>query len=583
MLHRDLKPANILLTLPEDEDIPLGTPKIADFGLAKQLGMTSIKAGGPSTQSGAILGTPGYMAPEQADGKGKKVGPAADVYALGAILYETLTGKPPFEANSALDTLMRVLTEEPTPPRQLQPKVPRDLETICLRCLAKEPHRRYASARELADDLRRFLEDEPILARPQGSLERLGRWLKRRREWVYLMAGAVITLGVVLAIVLWPSSSPEKQTSTASRSSGKPLDDDTKESPLAVATRRTQSQNNLKEIVIGLHNIHEVYTELPPPAICDRVNGRPLLSWRVAILPYIEQETLYKQFHLNEPWDSAHNIQLLSRMPRQYQIKGLKEAEPYTTHYQAIVGPGAAWERLPGPGKFFGAPGLRFPASFADGTSNTILVTEAAQAVPWTKPEDVEFTPGPMRAKFGGVFADGFNVAMADGRVLFVSNKVEEATLRAAITRAGGEVLPENWEMSSNVFQGKVREEGPVVVEKAETKPSLKEGGLSVTRVPLSGKVTYRGKPLDGGQITFSSIGISESVKGVTINSKIESTVSIGPDGTYRVSSLAPGRYQISITPPPGLAIPAKYQKRETSPLSCEVKAEASTFNINID
>src|SRR5205085_10831247 len=129
-----------------------------DFGLAKQVGSSQ-----GQTQSGAILGTPSYMAPEQASARPKDVGPAADVYALGAILYEMLTGRPPFKAATPFDTLLQVVADEPVAPTQLSPRVPRDLETICLKCLRKEPARRYASARELADDLRRWQEGEPIV------------------------------------------------------------------------------------------------------------------------------------------------------------------------------------------------------------------------------------------------------------------------------------------------------------------------------------------------------------------------------------------------------------------------------------
>src|SRR5262249_22774027 len=140
VVHRDLKPGNILLAGD-------ATPKITDFGLAKRLDVSVAQ-----TQSGAILGTPSYIAPEQAAGKNKEVGPLADVYALGTILYECLTGRPPFKAETPLDTLLLVQTEEPVPPSRLQPKVSRDLETICLKCLQKEPRQRYSSAAELAED-----------------------------------------------------------------------------------------------------------------------------------------------------------------------------------------------------------------------------------------------------------------------------------------------------------------------------------------------------------------------------------------------------------------------------------------------
>src|SRR5262249_16085401 len=150
---------------------------VTDFGLAKLLADTTP---GAQTQSGAIVGTVEYMAPEQASGKSKAIGPAADVYALGAILYELLTGRPPLRGETGLDTLLQVQTEEPLPPTRLRSKVPRDLETIGLKCLHKEPARRYASAGALAEDLRRYQAGEPIAARPVGMGERAWRWCRRR-------------------------------------------------------------------------------------------------------------------------------------------------------------------------------------------------------------------------------------------------------------------------------------------------------------------------------------------------------------------------------------------------------------------
>jgi serine/threonine protein kinase len=174
VLHRDLKPGNVMLDSsgagPGDD---LGfTPRLTDFGLAKFADGGAGVPAGCQTQSGAILGTPSYMAPEQAGGQSKAVGPAADVYALGAILYDILTGRPPFRADSTLETLLLVRLEEPVPPARLRPRLPRDLETVCLKCLHKDPARRYGSAQDLADDLQRFLDGRPVKARrvgPAGS------------------------------------------------------------------------------------------------------------------------------------------------------------------------------------------------------------------------------------------------------------------------------------------------------------------------------------------------------------------------------------------------------------------------------
>jgi serine/threonine protein kinase len=199
VIHRDLKPANILLTLPDR------VPRITDFGLAKRVGQ-----GTALTASNEIVGTPSYMAPEQASNK-KEVGPASDVYALGAILYELLTGRPPFRAATPLDTVLQVVSEEPVPPSQVQPKVPRDLETICLKCLEKRPERRYGSARELADDLGRFLAYEPIQARPASRLRRVAVQV-RKRPWTVV---GLALVGILTVSLLAQSFYVENQSQRA--------------------------------------------------------------------------------------------------------------------------------------------------------------------------------------------------------------------------------------------------------------------------------------------------------------------------------------------------------------------------------
>jgi tetratricopeptide (TPR) repeat protein len=192
VVHRDLTPANVLLTAD-------GRPKISDFGLAKLI----IGGGNLRTQTGELLGTPSYMAPEQADSRHQAIGAATDVYALGAILYELLTGRPPFKAESSLETLRQVVAHEPVAPSRLRPQLPGDLETICLKCLHKEPCHRYADAAALAEDLQRFLENRPIRARRVGAAGHAWRWGRRNPAVAGLGAAVFLAMALGMTVSTW--------------------------------------------------------------------------------------------------------------------------------------------------------------------------------------------------------------------------------------------------------------------------------------------------------------------------------------------------------------------------------------------
>ena len=212
IIHRDLKPANVLLegrsgqqaacsdasSLSAGSGILAAVPKITDFGLAKRLDSRAV-----GTHSGEMVGTPSYMAPEQAASNGNAVGPATDVYALGAILYELITGRPPFRGPCALDTVLLVLHEDPVRPSDLRRDLPRDLETICLKCLAKDPAKRYASAQALADDLVRFRKKQPIKARPVGLTERAWKWARHRPGAAALVVGLMLVAVLSYTTITW--------------------------------------------------------------------------------------------------------------------------------------------------------------------------------------------------------------------------------------------------------------------------------------------------------------------------------------------------------------------------------------------
>jgi hypothetical protein len=201
---------------------------------------------------------------------------------------------------------------------------------------------------------------------------------------------------------------------------------------ITLAAARQRDANNLKQLALAMINYADANRgQLPPAAVAGK-DGKKLLSWRVLLLPYVEEGQLYKEFHLDEPWDSTHNKKLLARMPKVFAPVRGSPKEPHSTYYQVFVGKDASFQ----PGRQ-----ARYPASFTDGTSNTIMIAEAAHAVPWTKPADLPFDLNKALPKLGGQFPTGFHVAMWDGSVHFLKKDFDPQQMKHAITPSGGEVI----------------------------------------------------------------------------------------------------------------------------------------------
>jgi serine/threonine-protein kinase len=343
VVHRDLKPGNVLIVdrgswIVNREDNPNAprttnheprtTPKITDFGLAKLLSESAL------THTGDVIGTPGYMAPEQASGHPDGVTAAVDVYGLGAILYEALTGRPPFLAATTEATLLQVKLEDPVPPRRLQPTVPRDLNTICLKCLRKEAGRRYASAQELADDLRRFRSGEPIRARPVGAGERVVRWCRRQPALASALTATVLIFLAGLSGILWQWRSARHHAAEADRNAA-----DFRQERDTALREHARAELHLREARKRVDRLTQVGQELlqrPRLHKLGREVMEDALSYYEVILPRegsdprlrLEAARLYRQVaqihHTLGRW--ARAIDAYSQQGR--LLAGLLKAEP---------------------------------------------------------------------------------------------------------------------------------------------------------------------------------------------------------------------------------------------------------------
>jgi serine/threonine protein kinase len=458
ILHRDVKPANIMV----DKQSRV---RLMDFGLAKKrqtsvVQNTAEEVGAENTREGALVGTPAYMSPEQASGQTELVSFASDQFSLGVVGYELLTEKRP--VTGKLDQLPEKLRDPQNsikPPRELDKSIPTGLEAILMKALQWEPDKRYSSLAEMALDLHRWLKGDEVQAPIHKgkknwkcpSCQRLNAKSKLRCVYCkHHQSGGVP--------VDWTEQSVIPMESRRIRH-----EDYEPEARFRVhwwewfilsicllilvlipslqrADRQALETGRLffgmREVEFAMQNYAQTFGHYPNN-IVDKISKEPLLSWRVSILPFLEQEKLYQKFHLDEPWDSEHNKTLIAEMPEIFDpslsatwwFRGAGE-EKYTTPIQGFAGKGALFE----PNKKIRAPDI------SDGHSNTLALAQARRWVTWTKPEDMAFTEKEL-PELGQPGTEQFLGTMMDGSTLQLNPELETDKLLALITRAGGEFV----------------------------------------------------------------------------------------------------------------------------------------------